>query len=247
MLKQIDNIILLGTSHVSKQSAKEIEKAIEVYTPEVVGIELDYYRLKSLLEGKTSNNKRRKSKSLRKEIGMGGYLFGLLAGFVQDKVGKSLNIDPGVDMKTAYIKARDNKIPTALIDINIKVTLKKLSKLSFTRKVKMFSNLFLKSFKKEYRKKLNFDVKKGVPDEKFIDMALDILRKEVPDMYNILIHDRNVHMVDQIRKLQQNHEGNILIVVGAGHLKGMIELLNQNKFEGNSVSFSFTSEIEHIE
>ena len=48
MIKEIDNIILLGTSHVAKQSAKEIEEAIEKYNPEVVGIELDFGRFEDI-------------------------------------------------------------------------------------------------------------------------------------------------------------------------------------------------------
>jgi pheromone shutdown protein TraB len=35
MITKVDNIILLGTSHVSKKSAKEIKKTIEEYKPEV--------------------------------------------------------------------------------------------------------------------------------------------------------------------------------------------------------------------
>jgi len=235
MLKKIDNILLLGTSHVSKNSVKEIKETIEKYNPEVVGIELDYPRLKSLMEGKKNNKKRRQSKAIRKEIGVGGYIFGIIAGFVQDKVGKSLNIDPGVDMKSAYLEARKNKIPVTLIDLDIKITLKKISNLSLKKKISLFSNIIIKSFKKEYRKKLNFDVSSGVPSEEFIDLALDILKKEVPDMYKILIHDRNVYMVEQIKKLKQKHNGNILIIVGAGHLKGMKQLILKQIKEFNKI------------
>ena len=52
MLKQIENITLIGTSHVSSSSVKEIEELIEKIKPEVVGIELDYQRLQSLLSKK---------------------------------------------------------------------------------------------------------------------------------------------------------------------------------------------------
>ncbi|MCA9459252.1 MAG: TraB family protein, partial [Nanoarchaeota archaeon] len=120
MIEKIDNIILLGTSHVAKQSAKEIEEAIEIYKPEVVGIELDIDRLKTLLSSDSNANKKRRSnRKMIKEIGFSGYLFAMIAGFVQDKVGKSLGIEAGIDMKTAYQKSREKKIPVALIDLNI--------------------------------------------------------------------------------------------------------------------------------
>ncbi len=222
MKKQIGNIILIGTSHVAKESVKEIEEVINQYSPEVIGIELDLDRLRSL---KSSSKKKRSSLNLIGEIGFSGWLFGLIAGYIQQKIGKSLGIEPGADMKRAYDIARENSIPVSLLDIDIKITLRKMSKLSFFKKIKMFFNLFFKSFKKEYRNKLNFDVKNGVPNEELIKIAMDIFKKEVPDLYRILIEDRNKFMVNKILKLKENHSGYIVAVVGAGHLDGMMELL----------------------
>ena len=250
MIKQIDNIILLGTSHVAKKSAKEIEDVINQYSPEVVGIELDLNRLKTLLSD-NKGSKKSSSFSMISEIGLGGYLFGIIAGYIQQKIGKSLGIQPGVDMKKAYTIARDKNIAIALIDINIKTTLKKMSKLSVFRKLKMFSSLFFKSFKKEYRNKLNFDIKKGVPDEKVIKFAMKVFKKEVPDMYKILIDDRNIHMSNRLLKLRENHSGYILAVVGAGHVDGMLEYLNKKISNPQNLDisksqniFSFKVELE---
>ena len=49
MIKIKGNIILLGTSHVSSKSQLDIKNAIEKYSPQVVGIELDIDRFKSLM------------------------------------------------------------------------------------------------------------------------------------------------------------------------------------------------------
>jgi pheromone shutdown protein TraB len=263
MIKKIENFILLGTSHVSRESIKEIRKVIDEYNPDVVAIELDDVRLKSLL---TKNRKKdRISFSFLKEVGLGGYLFGLIAGFIQDKVGKSLGINPGADMLEAYKYSKKKEIKISLVDVNIVQTLKKLSKLSFFKKLKMFSNLFFKSFKKEYRENLDLkELKKGeVPDEKTIELALNIFKKEVPELYKILIEDRNIYMVKNLFQIYEkelellkikeqlfleeksnnkNDEKNknlivgnvedkkepiILAVVGAGHLNGMLELLEK--------------------
>ncbi len=244
MIKQIDNIYLLGTSHVAKQSANEIKETIELIKPEVVGIELDIDRFKKLM----SDGKRHQKPSMIetvKEIGVSGYVFAQIAGFVQSQIGKSLNIDPGVDMKTAYLEAKANSIPTALIDLHIKKTLKKFSALGFGKKMKMFSNLFIKSFKKEYRESLQFDVKEGVPDDETIVKMLSIVEKEVPDMYKILIADRNIYMCDRLMKLKEKHEGPILAVVGAGHVEGMLEILKQRLFSAtNEFSYSFRVDVE---
>lgn len=228
MIIKIDNIILLGTSHVAKKSAREIQEVIEEYNPEVVGIELDINRLKSLLSSSNEKNSKKNSYKMLREIGLSGYLFAIIAGYVQQKIGKSLGIQPGIDMKTAYLKARERNTPVSLIDINIKVTLKKMSRLSFFKKMNMFFSLFFKSFKKEYRNKLNFDVKKGVPDEKTIEFAMKLFKKEVPLLYKILIEDRNIYMSRKLLELKEKHNGYILAVVGAGHLEGMKEYIQKN-------------------
>jgi len=239
MIKIVDRIILVGTSHISESSVDEIKDVIEKYNPDVVGIELDTRRFKSLMST-TKEEKQVSNYKKIKELGTFGFLFAQLAGFVQKKVGGQVNVDPGVDMKGAYEAARDKKIPTALIDIDIKVTLKKLSNISFFKKIGLVSSIFFKSFKKEYRNLLDFDLKK-VPEDEVVVKMIGILKKETPDLYNILIEDRNKYMVKRLFDLRAKHDGYIVAVVGAGHVEGMTKLIKktlQKKGKSN-ISFSF--------
>lgn len=239
MIEKIGPYILVGTSHVAKQSVKEIEQAIEQYKPEVVGIELDSQRLKSLYhKGKPS------IRQTIKQVGAFGALFALVAGAVQKKVGKHLGVEPGLDMKAGYEKAREYKIPVALIDVPVTITLKKLSKVPFTKKMGMLFGLTFKSFKKEYRQTLKFDVKKGVPEDKQIEDMLDIVKKETPLLYDILIEQRNHHMVKRLNNLREHHDGYIMAVVGAGHVRGMKELL-LNTHSSNQTQFNYTFQVEN--
>jgi len=233
MLKIKNNIILLGTSHVSKQSQKEILETINKYEPEVIGIELDLKRFKTLMSKKPQTNKPSLYQTI-KEFGTTGAIFGLIAGYMQTKIGKKLNIDPGIDMKTAYKIAREKKIPTSLIDQDIKITLKNMSKLSFFKKFTMFTSITFKSFQKKYKQKLNFNIKNGVPEEKVVTQLISLVKREVPDLYNILIDDRNKYMVKRLLKLKEKHDGYILAVVGAGHVEGMAKLLDKEFPEKSS-------------
>ena len=247
MLTKIDNIYLLGTSHVSKESSKEIEDTIKSLKPEVIGIELDYGRLKGLLN---PSAKKPKITTMVKEFGVFGAMFALLAGSMQRRVAQHLGVEAGIDMKQAYICAREHKIPTALIDQNVRITLRKFSKMRFTKKISTAWNLFTKSFKKEYRQKTNFDVKKGVlSNEKLLEI-LQIVKKEAPAFYNILIHERNIIMAKKLLELKQVHQGPVLAVVGAGHVEGMKkyiekELSLQISKKNSTQTFSFTTKIEN--
>lgn len=245
MIERIDNIILLGTSHVAKTSILEIKKTIDKYNPIVVGIELDYNRLKGLLSknSKKSGKKRRNSFKNIKSIGFTGYFFAVIAGFIQEKIGKSIGMQPGIDMKTAYKYSLSKKIAVSLIDIDITITLKKLSKISFIKKIKLFFSLIFKGLKKENRQRINFDISK-VPEENTIKEMINLLKREVPTLYNILIYDRNIYMSKRLLDLRRLHPNlPILAVVGAGHLEGMKKYLQDEiKKEVKSVfSFSFTS------
>lgn len=241
MLKKVEDVILVGTSHVAKQSAKEIKAAIAFYKPELVCLELDIDRFQHLMNPDKSKDKNT-YKTLR-EVGLAGYLFAMLGGFTQKKIAKSLGIEPGVDMKTGYLEARKNKIATALIDIHIRTTLKKMSKIPFTKKVKLAFDLFTKGFKKEYRNKLNFDPKSGVPGDAQIEQMIGMIEKEIPILYKILIHDRNVYMANKILELKENHDGPVMAVMGAGHIKGVEEIL-RTKIFSNQISFSFNVDTE---
>ena len=46
------NLIIIGTSHIAKQSLKEVKKAIEEEKPDIIAIELDRKRLMALASKK---------------------------------------------------------------------------------------------------------------------------------------------------------------------------------------------------
>ena len=241
MIRKVDRIILFGTSHVAKDEAQNIKQSIEEYTPDVVCLELDSQRLKKVLNPNDNPKGKKQTYKTIKELGAFGFLFAQLAGYVQKKVGKSIKIDPGIDMKTAYEKSRELSIPISLIDLDIKLTMKKLSKLPLHKKISLMSSLFLKSFKKEYREMLkSFDLNK-LPEEKMISQMIKILQKETPDLYKILIEDRNIHMSNRLLKLKEEHPGYIMAFVGAGHLEGMEKYLREkiNQNSTQEISFSF--------
>ncbi|MDA3856474.1 MAG: TraB/GumN family protein [Candidatus Woesearchaeota archaeon] len=246
MIKIVDRIVLIGTSHVAENSIKEIEDTITKYAPEVVALELDTPRFRALMSEGDDKKKAKKSYSAISELGAFGYVFARVAGYVQKKVGTKLGVDPGVDMKGAYIFARDNKIPVALIDINIKVTLKKMSKLSFFKKLSLFGSI-MRPAKKEEKDLLDFDLK-SVPDEDVVIKMIEVLEKRTPDLYKILIDDRNKYMAKKLMTLKDKHEGIIIAVMGAGHVEGISKILNENLFKNSSsqISYSYVVDSDNI-
>ena len=222
----MNNLKIIGTSHIAKQSIEEIRKAAEEFHPDIIAVELDIQRAAALMQPQ----KNRFSFSDIKKIGIKGYAFVRIGHYVQQKLGKLVGVSPGTEMKTALELARAHKLRIALIDQPINVTLKNFSKeLTWREKGRfaweLISGLFApKKQMKKYGLE-NFDLRK-VPEQEIIAKIINQMKRQYPSVYKTLIADRNRYMVKQlIRLLREYPEKKILAVVGAGHKKGMEKLL----------------------
>lgn len=217
---------LLGTSHIAAESIKEITHIVETWKPDIIAVELDIERAASLF----TEEKRRVSLAIVREVGVKGYLFAKIGQIVQQKLGQSVGIAPGAEMKTALELAKKHKLQTELIDQPIKITLARFSKsLTWKEKYRFVEEIVLGLlFPKRQMKKLGFtqfDLRK-VPSKELIEKMMGHFQERYPSVYKTLLEDRNRYMVRQLVRLMKEYPGKkILAVVGAGHEKGMRELL----------------------
>ena len=222
------SILFVGTSHVSSESIAQIRGAINSFSPNIVCAELDRGRLAALI----NKQKPHYPLNLVFKLGVGGYLFALVASTVQRKLGNLVGTTPGEDMLTAVKYAREKKISVALIDQPIEKTMQRISE-SFGARVifamikDFFSSLL---FPKRTRQRLgldNFSLNRA-PSEKFVRAALQHLESNYPSLYSALLVERNTYMVDRIMRIvNPNPESRVLVVVGAAHVPGMQEELRK--------------------
>ena len=224
----MNNLKIIGTSHIARQSIEEIQKAVEEFHPDIIAVELDVQRAAALMQQQKTGF----SFSDIRNIGVKGYAFVRIGHYVQQKLGKLVGVSPGTEMKTALELARAHKLRIALIDQPINVTLKNFSKeLTWREKGRfvweLISGLFApkKQMKKYGLEK--FDLHK-VPEQEVIVKIISQMKRYYPSVYKTLIADRNIYMVKQLARLwQENPEKKILAVVGAGHKEGMEKLLQK--------------------
>jgi pheromone shutdown protein TraB len=70
-----------------------------------------------------------------------------------------------------------------------------------------------------------FDLTK-VPEERLISVMMNELKSKYPSIYKSFIDDRDRYMVHKLVGLMREHnKQDILVIVGAGHKKGMEALL----------------------
>jgi pheromone shutdown-related protein TraB len=215
-------IHIIGTSHIAKESIDKIKESINKINPNFIAVELDKNRLYSL----ENNIQTKPSIKLIKIIGFQGYLFSLIGGYLQKKLGNIVGIKPGSDMLTAVKTAKEKNIKIALIDQPIEITMKRFSKLfSFKDKISLLKDIIKGIFSKKHR--IKFDLTK-VPEEKLIEKLIETMRINYPGLYQSLIHERNIYMAKRIENIAKNNtESIILVVIGAGHKKGIIEELHK--------------------
>ncbi len=222
----MNNLKIIGTSHIAKQSIEEIKKAVEEFQPQVIAVELDAQRATALMQ----EQKGKASFRDIQKIGVKGYAFVKIGHYIQQKLGKSVGVSPGSEMKTALEIAHKNNLQVALIDQPINVTLKNFSKeLTWKEKWRFFSDL-VKGLLFPQRQIKNYGMEgfdlRSVPEQQVILKIIGQMKKQYPSIYKTIISDRDKYMVRQLVKLMHTSpEKKILAIVGAGHQEGMGKLL----------------------
>ena len=194
---------ILGTSHIAEQSIKEIKNVVLTKRPDIIAVELDAQRVASLLSGE----KNKMSFSSAFTIGIKGYFFAKLVQFLQQKIGKTVGVIPGSEMKTAIELARKEKIQIALIDQPIAITLKNFSKAFTWREKFRFMGEILGGIFMPRRqiKRLGLDAidLRKVPQEEVIEKMMNIMKERYPSVYKTIVEDRNKYMVRKLVKIMR--------------------------------------------
>ena len=151
--------------------------------------------------------------------------------YASKKLGNVVGATPGDEMLTAIKEAKKRNLEVALIDQDIEITLSRFSKaLSWKEKWMFLKDIFNSIFRKkkvlaEY-KELGLDLETldltQVPSNKFITILTTAMKKKYPNIYRVLVSERNSFMVRTLVKMRKKYpEKKIIAVVGAGHVEGM--------------------------
>jgi pheromone shutdown protein TraB len=210
-------IKIVGTSHIASESAKHIRRVYDSFQPDFIAVELDRRRLISLQEQAAGAKDRGVPFSLARQIGITGYLFIKIGKAAQQKLGSIVKVDPGVDMLAAVNIAREHKKELFLVDQDIMITMRHLSRqFTFKEKMRVVWDIVSSPFSKKMRK-LNFDLRK-VPDDKTLEFMMNFMKDRYPSLYNVMVIERNIVMARNLDAIVRKHPGKkILLVIGKGH------------------------------
>jgi pheromone shutdown-related protein TraB len=218
------NITLVGTAHVSQKSVDLVEEKIRTGEYDRIAIELCPPRFQNLTQ-----------KSMWKNLdiyqvlrqGKGSLLLiNLALSAYQKRLAEKIGVEPGQEMIKAIELSTEYDLPLEVIDRDITTTLQRMYReVSFWQKLKLFSSLIASIFiGEEITEQQIEDLKEGDMLHSLVEEFGEVL----PSVKKVLIDERDQYMVGKLIEMTKSSDGpkNILAMVGAGHLIGMLPAFN---------------------
>ena len=219
-------VTLLGTAHISRSSAEQVAAELDSKAYQAVAVELCPSRFEAL-----TNPDRLAQLDLMQVLRQGKasmVMANLAMAAYQQRLGEQLGIEPGAEMRMAVTQAEVHDLPVILIDREIGITLKRTARnLSWWRRTILFTGLIGSLVSREEVSEEDIEhLKEGdVLETTFAEFAHDR-----DDLYQPLIAERDRYMAAKLRQAAHEHPGRpILAVVGAGHLNGIANHLEDTE------------------
>ncbi|MFP4633100.1 MAG: TraB/GumN family protein [Halobacteriales archaeon] len=216
------DVYVVGTAHVSERSVDDVERAIDVYEPDVVAVELDEKRYKSIKGDAPSDLDPADLLEGNKPFELLVYW---LLSYLQTKLGDRFGIEPGAEMLAAIETAEERGLPVALVDRDINVTVARLwKKMSLWEKLKFVGGLVVgvaglgragDEMEAEIDEMMEGDV---------VEVLIEEFREFSPRGAEALIDERDAYIASNLDSLRREGKS-VVAVVGAGHRAGILAYL----------------------
>jgi pheromone shutdown-related protein TraB len=211
--------VLIGTAHVSKESARLAKAVIEEEKPDTVCVELCQSRYQAIRQKERWQDtdivkviREKKSFLLLSNL--------LLASF-QKRIAKQFDVKPGEEMIAAINAAESVGARIHLADRDIRITLSRTWRvMGFWSKIRLLFELALSLGQLNEIKEEDIEKMK---QQDVLETLLSEVGKSLPGLKAILIDERDQYLAEKIRSAPGNK---IVAVVGAGHIPGIQKYWN---------------------
>lgn len=221
--------VVLGTAHVSRSSMEAVEALLDHEHFDAVAVELCDSRAQSMRDPEAF-----KQLDLFKVIrqGKAGMVAAsLVLSTFQKRLADQSGIQPGAEMKAAMDGADQRNLPLWLIDREVGTTLKRAWRsVGFWQRFGLLGGLLASVFDRE-------DIEQGeiekLKQEDLLESAFSEFANGSKPLYDSLIGERDAFMAARLRqeaaRSTSTEPRRVLVVIGAGHLKGMCTLLREQQ------------------
>ena len=214
-------VILVGTAHVSRRSAEQVEEIIRREAPDTVCVELDQPRYQSIMSGKRW--KETDIFKIMKEKKATLLLMNLLIASFQKRMAKQFGVNPGQEMIQAIATAKEMESNLVLADRNIQVTFARIwHGIGFMGKSKLLVHIFLSLFAAD---DLTEEQMEKLKSKDTLNAMLLEFTEAFPTLKKPLIDERDQYLAQKIREAPGEK---IVAVMGAAHIPGVLEEIHRD-------------------
>ena len=218
-----DRLSLIGTIHVDPKSASFVRDTILRIRPEVVALELDEGRLAALENPGRATGR-----------GGGGSFLAMM--LLERFAGEMTGSPPGSEMLRAVEAARAVGARVQFIDLPIGMTVGSLRGLPLKEKVRLGVDSLVSVALLPFG---GFNLSKLTEN---LEDQLRLFRLRYPMLSRLLLDVREENMVAKIRDIMYSTTGQVIAVVGFGHMKSLAKSLASIQMKpaySTSITWSF--------
>jgi len=213
---------LLGTAHVSAESAQDVRQLIGTGIFDAVAIELCDSRHHNMTNPDAMGEQDLFQVFKQGKAGM--VAASLALGAFQQRIAEQSGIEPGAEMRAAVEEAQRHKLPLLLVDRDVGITLKRIYRnVPWWQRFSLFSGLLGSVLSRQEISKEDIEkLKEG----DMLEATFSEFAAQSEALYTPLIRERDRYMA--LRLAEEAPPGryqNVLVILGAGHLKGTGEHL----------------------
>ncbi len=215
-------LVLLGTAHVSRASAEAVRQLLEQESFDAVAVELCAHRERAIRDPDAVAAL--DLFQVLREGKVGTIAAGLALGAFQRRLAEQFGIEPGAEMRAAMLGAEARELPCWLIDRDVGLTLRRTrAALGFWDKLMLSSGLLTTVLSREEIAESEIEqLKQG----DLLQSAFAEFAKQSAPLFEALIAERDRYMAARLRELvDPGSPGKVLVVIGAGHLDGIVRAL----------------------
>ncbi|WP_163583254.1 TraB/GumN family protein [Gracilibacillus saliphilus] len=213
--------ILIGTAHVSKQSAEQVKRVIEQEQPDSICVELDKQRYQSIVKGSTWRDmdifqviKEKKATLLLMNLAISSF---------QKRMAKQFGINPGQEMIQGIESADEIGAELVLADRNIQITFARIWRsIGLKGKMMLLTQVLAGVFSKE---SISEEELEKMKTQDSIDSVLREFSEAFPRLKKPLIDERDQYLAQKIKKAPGEK---IVAVLGAAHVPGITKEIQKN-------------------
>jgi len=219
---------LIGTAHVSRASADAVRELASSGEFDAIAVELCQARYDAL----TAERKWTDLDLFRvlREGKAGLVMANLALSAYQRRIADQFGIEPGAEMRAAAVAAKENNLPLQLVDRDLATTLRRsYASVPWYKRMYLMAGLALGMVSSD---EIDEESIEKLKEGDILESTFTEFAEHSPQLYEALISERDRYMAARLREENAGAEGRkVLVVIGAGHMKGMSQHLQDSQAE----------------